>query len=210
MHQRGSGRRRALAVAAVALALMVAAPELASTAGAASGRRRGVHTEFATKHKKKKLTPAQKKAKFRAYLKAHPKLVARKLKSYPAVVRKKLKTGGVKGKATTVKHKKKKKKKAKPVFAVKASKKKSKKPLTAAQKKKRRRTLAAAAAAKKSKTKTHPLSAKDYFEILLLALLPFGVIAALLLGTDRMRRPRAPSPSRRRRTLVITPMRGNR
>jgi hypothetical protein len=76
----------------------------------------------------------------------------------------------------------------------------------------RGRRAARVGAAKRPKAvKSHALGMSGWAELLLLAVLPFGAVGATLLGTDRVRRPReprAPSPSKRRRTLVITPMRG--
>jgi hypothetical protein len=80
----------------------------------------------------------------------------------------------------------------------------------AAKKKHRRRVGAAAVAAKrhkkKSKSSGYSLSAVDWLEIALLVLAPFAAVALLLYISDVRRRPRAPSRSKRRRSLVITPL----
>src|SRR5205823_4851113 len=82
----------------------------------------------------------------------------------------------------------------------------------AAKRKHRRRAGGAAVAAKrhkkgkKSKSSGHSLSAVDWLEIALLVLAPFAAVALLLYITDVQRRPRAPSRTKRRRSLVITPL----
>ena len=223
MRKRGFVRTRGLLIAAIVLAIGVAAPEMGAPAGAAVARsgvrsevqaRPAARSDRVAKKRKRKvvkratLTAAQRKARLASYFRAHPGLVAKKLGKTPVKTAKKpLKKKPAKKKA------------------------KKKKPLTAAQKrraaaaaKKRRAAVAAkkrrAAAAKKKKAgtakkavKKHPLGATGWTELFFLALLPFAIVAAVLLGTDRARRPReprAPSPSKRRRTLVITPMRGRR
>ena len=75
MRKRGWAWRSGATFMALAVALVVAAPELAPAAGAATAR-----AELATKHKqqrhRKKLTAAQKKALLAKYIKAHPGVVA--------------------------------------------------------------------------------------------------------------------------------------
>ena len=85
--------------------------------------------------------------------------------------------------------------------------KKKKKPAKA--KKKAAKAKKATTAAAKKKTGGHPLGLVDYLEMLLLVLSPFAAVALLLFGSDFQRKPRAPSRTRRRRTLVITPMSRN-
>jgi len=212
MRMRGYGRKRSFAIAAIVLVISVAAPEIDAPAGAVVPRtaarsavqaRPQAHGARAVAKRRKRkpvrrprLTAAQRKARLQRYFKAHPGLVAEKLG---------------KARVNTVK-----------------------KPLTAAQRRRaaaaRKRKAAAAArkrraaaakrkgkgkggAAKSKPVKKHALGLTGWTELFFLALLPFAAVAAVLLGTDRARRPReprAPSPSKRRRTLVITPMRGRR
>ena len=227
MRKRGFGRKRSLLIAAIVLAISVAAPELDAPAGAVVARssarselqaRPAVRSARVAKRRKRKvvkratLTAAQRKARLQSYFRAHPGVVAKKLGKTPVKTAKPLKKKPLKKKPA----------KKKPA--------KKKKPLTAAAKKRaaaaarRRRALAAAkkrraaaakkkAAAAKKPVKKHALGVTGWTELFFLALLPFGAVAAVLLGTDRARRPReprAPSPSKRRRTLVITPMKGRR
>ena len=225
MRKRGFGRKRSLVIAAIVLAISVAAPELDAPAGAVVARssaraelqaRPAARSARVAKRRKRrvvrraKLTAAQRKARLQSYFRAHPGVVARKLGKTPVKTAKK----PLKKKPA----KRKKGKKGKPLSPA------ARKRAAAAARK--RRALAAArkrraAAAKKKKgaatkqkpLKKHPLGTTGWTELLLLALLPFGAVGAVLLGTDRSRRPRerrAPSPSKRRRTLVITPMKGRR
>jgi valyl-tRNA synthetase len=222
MRKRGFGRKRSLLIAAIVLAISVAAPELDAPAGAVVARagtraelqaRPAARSARVAKRRKRKvvrratLTAAQRKARLQSYFRAHPGVVAKKLGKAP-----------VKTAKMPLKKKPAKKKPAK-----------RKKPLTAAARKRRAAAAAAvaarkrraasakkktkSAAAKKKPVKKHALGVTGWTELFFLALLPFAAVAAVLLGTDRARRPReprAPSPSKRRRTLVITPMRGRR
>lgn len=61
-------------------------------------------------------------------------------------------------------------------------------------------------AAKKSGGGGHSMSLIGWAEILFFVLLPFLAVAGLLLWTDYQRKPRAPSLSKRKRSLVITPV----
>jgi hypothetical protein len=82
-----------------------------------------------------------------------------------------------------------------------------------AKNKKKKVSAAALAAARKKKNtaKSHPLGLTGWGEILLLAMLPLLAVGGLLFITDRLRQPPAPpTPKRRRRTLVITPLSRNR
>jgi hypothetical protein len=215
MRKRGFARKRSFAIAAIVLAISVGAPELAAPAGAViartadrtemQARPAGRPALAAKKRKVKKrkapkrapMTAAQRKARLTTYLKAHPGVLAKKLGVAPAKVKKPL---AKKHKAVKKKKKPAKGKKKRPVRRVPAKKKKK----TAA-------ALAAAAAARRRKAaQKHALGTTGWTELLLLALLPFGAVGGVLLGTDLQRKPReprAPSPSKRRRTLVITPMR---
>jgi hypothetical protein len=211
-------------IAAFVLAISVAAPEMDAPAGAVVARssaraelqaRPAARSDRVAKRRKRRvvrratLTAAQRKARLQSYFRAHPGVVAMKLGKTPVKTAKK----------PLKKKPKKKLKKKKPLSAA------AKRRAAAAARK--RRALAAAkkrraaaakkrklgAATKKQPVKKHPLGTTGWTELALLALLPFGAVGAVLLGTDRARHPReprAPSPSKRRRTLVITPMRGRR
>lgn len=65
MHKRGAWRRRGFAIVAVALAFAVIAPELALPAGAVSSR-----VELAGKRRKRAVSPAVRKARILAAMKA--------------------------------------------------------------------------------------------------------------------------------------------
>ena len=209
MRMRGMGRQRVWLVAAIVLVIALAVPGIGAPAGAATARPAGraelsargtSRPELAAKKRKAKkrkvkrapMTAARRKALLTRYLKAHPGVLAQHL----AATGKKAAT-----KPLATKKKKPLKKKKKPA-------KKKKKPAkrTPAKKKKPART-----AAKKAKpVKKHPLGTTGWTELFLIALLPFASVGGVLLGTDRLRRPRLPklpSPAKRRRTLVITPMR---
>ena len=230
MRERGIGRRRYMAIAAVLIALSVAAPEAISPAGAAAVRTTGRtelsqsrpagHATLLAKRKKRKrkgrkLSSAARKAKLLRYLKSHPKVVAAHLRTTgaklrPAALRKNPKLL----RAYLKKHPKKKlgakgakvPPKRKPggkALAKKLGKKKTTKKKTS--------KAALAAAKKKNATKSHPLGLTGWGEIALLALLPLLAVGLLLYVTDRLRQPPPPpTPKRRRRTLVITPMSRNR
>jgi hypothetical protein len=209
MRKRGFPRKRSFAVAAIVLVMSMAAPELAAPAGAVVARsanrieqaRPAARHALATKRRKRKavrpLTAAQRKARLRTYLKAHPGVVAAKLGKKPAAKKPAAKKPAKKHKKPVKAHKK------KPVKRAPAKKKKKRTAAAIA--------AAAAAAKRKKEQEKHALGTTGWAELLLLALLPFGAVGGVLLGTDRARRPReprAPSPSKRRRTLVITPLRG--
>ena len=194
-----------MAIAAVVVALGVAAPELAPPAGAALARsangiemqsQPATHGVLVAKKTKRRKAAAKRKAKLAKYIKSHPGAL-KSLKGKKLTLKQKLKA-----KAALKKHAKKKKKKT--AAAARAAQKKSKRKKVGA--------VALAANTKKNKNagKGHPLGTTGYLEILLLALLPFAVVALVLCITDYQRTPRAPSPQRRRRTLVITPMSRNR
>jgi len=194
-----------LGIAVVVLAISVAAPEMSAPAGAVAVRstnrtelqaRPAVRQALVAKRRKRRarrvvrstpLTVAQRKARLVSYLKAHPGLVAKRLGTT----------------AAKVKH---------PVVKKRPLAKKGVKAAKRLAPRRRPVRRAALGAAKKPKAvKNHALGMSGWAELFLLALLPFGAVGATLLGTDRARRPReprAPSPSKRRRTLVITPMRG--
>jgi hypothetical protein len=144
----------------------------------------------------------------RAYLKGHPKFLARKLKAHPALLARALRKKGVRVKVpkahTTAKRHKRK---------VSAKTRRRRRAAAAAKhkKKRRRRAVGAAAVAKRHKSKHkkgagHSLSLIDYLEIALLILAPFAAVALFLYVSDVRRRPRAPSRTKRRRSLVITPL----
>jgi hypothetical protein len=224
MRKRGFGRKRSFVIAAIVLAISVAAPELDAPAGAVVARssaraelqaRPADRSARVAKRRKRRvvkratLTAAQRKARLQSYFRAHPGVVAKKLGKAPVKAAKKPL------KKKPAKRKGKKKKPLSPAAKKRAAAAARKRRALAAAKK--RRAAAAkkkkGAATKKNTVKKHPLGTTGWTELLLLGLLPFGAVGAVLLGTDRARRPReprAPSPSKRRRTLVITPMKGRR
>ncbi len=230
MRERGIGRRRRfMAVAAILVALSVVAPELAAPAVAAPTRssartemqqsRPAARSELVAKRRKRRNRAAIAKrfhAQIVRYLRKHPRIVAQHLRSKglkirasalrrkPRLVRAYLKT-----------HPKKRKNHAR--IAPRKTGKGTKRPARAAVKprKKRKKVSAAALAAARKKqkkaAKSHPLGMTGWGEILLLAMLPLLAVGALLFITDRLRQPPAPpTPKRRRRTLVITPLSRNR
>jgi len=204
-HMGGSGRRRGLAVLALVLTLCVAAPELGGIATAATpapGSSASKPTNVVLVARK---TRSQvERAHFRAYLRRHPNILKRKFAKHPRLLAARLRAKAGK-------------KKRGAYFGAKARKHKKNKKKAAAKKKRRRRAGAAAGAAavgkkaKKHKGKSSKNSGKslgwtDWLAIGLLALAPFAAVALLLYITDLRRRPRAPSRSKRRRSLVITPL----
>jgi len=208
----GSGRRRVMAAAAVVLALCVAAPELATPVGAATPSAAGTaasqpggHIVLVARHRSR---AALRRARVRAYLKGHPKVTARKLAAHPGAFARALRKKGIPAKTPRQARVAAKRHKRTRVSA----KTRRRRAAAAAHRKRRRRAGAAAIAAKrhkkhkKSKSSGHSLSAVDWLEIALLVLAPFAAVALLLYITDVQRRPRAPSRTKRRRSLVITPL----
>jgi hypothetical protein len=147
---------------------------------------------------------AIRRARVRAYLRGHPKFAVRKLKAHPILYARALRRKGIPAKL--------------PRTARANIKRYKKRHAKVSAKVRRRRRLAAAAAvaarrhkngsksSKKSKSSGYSLSAVDWLEIALLVLAPFAAVALLLYISDARRRPRAPSRSKRRRSLVITPL----
>jgi hypothetical protein len=206
----GSGRRRVMAVAAVVLALCVAAPELAAPIGAATPTTTGTAASQPNGHvvliARRRSRAAIRRARVRAYLKGHPKVAARKLKAHPILYARALRRKGIPAKLPRQARANVKRHKRKAHVSAKVRRQRA----AAAKKKHRRRVGAAAVAAKrhkkKSKSSGYSLSAVDWLEIALLVLAPFAAVALLLYISDVRRRPRAPSRSKRRRSLVITPL----
>jgi hypothetical protein len=209
LHLGGSGRRRVMAVAAVVLALCVAAPELGAAAGAATPTPAGTSASRPSGTvvlvARRRSHAAVRRARVRAYLKGHPKAVARKLNAHPGLLARALRKKGIPAKAprASAKHRKKARRYVSP-------KTRRRRAAAAAKRKRRRRGAALAVGAKHKKSKKkasgHSLSMKDWLEIVLLVLAPFAAVALLLYITDVRRRPRAPSRTKRRRSLVITPL----
>jgi hypothetical protein len=208
----GSGRRRVMAVAAVVLALCVVAPELAApigaatptTTGTAASRPNGPVVLVARRRSR----AAIRRARVVAYLKGHPKVAAKKLKAHPILYARALRRRGIPAKLPRQARAGAKRHKRKAHVSAKVRRRRA---AGAAKKKHRRRAGAAAVAAKrhkkkKSKSSGYSLSAVDWLEIALLVLAPFAAVALLLYISDVRRRPRAPSRSKRRRSLVITPL----
>jgi hypothetical protein len=206
----GSGRRRVMAVAAVVLALCVVAPELAAPIGAATLTTTGTAASQPNGHvvlvARRRSRAAIRRARVRAYLKGHPKVAARKLKAHPILYARALRRKGIPAKLPRTARANVKRRKRVHVSA----KVRRRRAAAAAKKKHRRRVGAAAVAAKrhkkKSKSSGYSLSGVDWLEIALLVLAPFAAVALLLYISDVRRRPRAPSRSKRRRSLVITPL----
>jgi len=209
----GSGRRRVMAFAAVVLALCVAAPELAAPVGAATPTAAGTAASQPNGHvvlvARRRSRAAIRRARVRAYLKGHPKVTARKLSAHPGAFARALRKKGIPAKTPRQARASRRHRRTGRVYV---SAKVRRRRAAVAKKRHRRRAGAAAIAArrhkknKKSKGSGHSLSAVDWLEIALLVLAPFAAVALLLYITDVQRRPRAPSRSKRRRSLVITPL----
>jgi hypothetical protein len=230
MRERGIGRRRRfMAVAAVLVALSVAAPELASPADAAPARssartemqqsRPAGRPELVAKRRRKRRSKAalarRRRARLVRYLRQHPRLVASHLRS----TGRKIRASALRKKPRLVRaylktHPKlRKHSKARVTPAKRGTARRHPVAAPKRKKKKKKVTAAALAAAKRKKkaSKSHPLGLTGWGEIALLALLPLLAVGALLFITDRLRQPPAPpTPKRRRRTLVITPLSRNR
>jgi hypothetical protein len=209
----GSGRRRVMVGAAVVLMLCVAAPELATPAGAAAPTTAGTAASRPNGPvvlvARRRSRAAVRRARVRAYLKGHPNLVARKVSAHPAAFARQLRKKGIPAKTPRQARAGKRRRRAGRAHV--SAKVRRKRAATAAKRKHRRRAGAAAVAAKRHKKKKgagsgYSLSAIDWLAIALLVLAPFAVVALWLYITDVQRRPRAPSRSKRRRSLVITPL----
>jgi hypothetical protein len=213
----GSGRRRGRAVTAVLLALCVAAPELGGVAAAAtSSARAGSSASEPTNVvlvAKRRTRSQVERARFRAYLRRHPNVLKRQAKRHPGAFRRKVirKVRLASGKPVP-----------RPARARRGAyagaKAKNKKKAAARKKQQQRRRRAAIVgagaagkrrgqnqAARNNRGGGDSLGWSDWLAIGLLVLAPFAAVALLLYITDLRRRPRAPSRSRRRRSLVITP-----
>jgi hypothetical protein len=205
-HMGGCGRRRFVAIAALALALCVAAPELGGVAAAAtpsSGSSASKPTGVVLVARRRTRSQVER-ARFRAYLRRHPNVLVNKIRKHPGLYARYLRKR--KGKYAAKRTQKAGKRKRHAAA-------RHKKRATA---KKRRRAAAVGAAAahkkkggskskKSSKSSGKSLSWSDWAGIALLVLAPFAAVALLLYITDLRRRPRAPSRTKRRRSLVITP-----
>jgi len=224
MRERGIGRRRRVAVAAILVALSVAAPELASPAGAASTRPAG-RTEMQSrsaardtrvakrrKRRRRRLSGAQRKGKLAQYLRQHPTVLAQHLRASGAKIRPAaLRKNPALVRAYLKQHPKKKLGTKGKFMLKKGAKKLAPKGAKPAKHGAKTGKAALASAKKKNGTKGHPLGLTGWGEIALLAMLPLLAVGALLFITDRLRQPPAPpTPKRRRRTLVITPLSRNR
>jgi hypothetical protein len=163
------------------------------------------------------------RARFRAYLRRHPKVLKRQAKRHPASFRrrvirrvrlasgKRVQRAGPARKRRARAGGKARAGKARRNYA--GAKARGKKKANAKKKQRRRRgvAIAGAAAARRKRAQSNraggadSLGWSDWLAIGLLALAPFAAVALLLYITDLRRRPRAPSRSKRRRSLVITP-----
>jgi hypothetical protein len=208
----GSGRRRVMAGAALVLVLCVAAPELAAPVGAAPPTPAGTAASRPNGHvvlvARRRSRAAIRRAHVRAFLRSHPKVAARKLKAHPILYARALRRKGIPAKLPRQARANIRRHKRGYHFSAGVRRRRA---LVAARRKHRRRVGAAAVAArrhknKKSKSSGYSLGGIDWLEIALLVLAPFAAVALLLYITDVRRRPRAPSRSKRRRSLVITPL----
>jgi len=201
---------------AVLLALCVAVPELAAPVGAATPSAAGTAASRPNGHvvlvARRRSRAAIRRARVRAYLKGHPKVTARKLSAHPGAFARALRKKGIPAKTPRQARAARKVRKHRKRAYV-SPKARRRRAATAKQKRRRRAAAAAAAKhhkkgkkAKKSKRSGYSLSGIDWLEIALLVLAPFAAVALLLYITDVRRRPRAPSRSKRRRSLVITPL----
>jgi hypothetical protein len=223
MSQNGaSGRRRGKAIAAMLLALCVAAPELGGVAAAATsftGRDTSQPTEVALVARRREASHRER-SRIRAFLRKHPNVLTRRIKKHPNYVARRMRRGAkAKPGARAVRKANQKKRRARRGGRKHARRANARRHVKK-NKKNRRRTAAAVAAARKkkgnkgnksaargknAKNSGDPLGWKDWLAIGLLILAPFAAVALLLYITDLRRRPRAPSRSKRRRSLVITP-----
>jgi hypothetical protein len=228
-HMGGSGRRRGRAVAAVLLALCIAAPELGGVAAAATSSTSSAGSSVSEPTNvvlvaRRRSRSQVERARFRAYLRRHPKVLERQAKRSPGTFRRRvirrvrLASGKRVQKAAPARKRraraggKARARKARRAYA--GAKARRKKNANAKKKQRRRRGAAVAgtAAARKKRAQNNRANAgadslgwSDWLAIGLLALAPFAAVALLLYITDLRRRPRAPSRSKRRRSLVITP-----
>jgi hypothetical protein len=205
-HMGGSGRRRGRAIAALLITLCVAAPELGGVAAAAtpspSTSASAAKPTSVVLVARRRTRSQVERARFRAYLKRHPTVMKNQIKRHPNAFKRHIRKAGTKQKHS-------------PYAAAVRKKAKKHKRKAAAKKKHRRRGAAVAGAAaakrkkgnagKNAKNNGDGLSWSDWAGIGLLILAPFAAVALLLYITDLRRRPRAPSRSKRRRSLVITP-----
>jgi hypothetical protein len=186
-------RRRGVAVVALMIALCVGAPELVESAGAATPRpaaRTELQARVSTRPAQQQPTKIQRaRARRRALRAANKRKRTRSTKKR-------------RGKRKVKRGKKKVKRKAKRAKRGKLTIKQKRNRAKAKRAKNRKKSGAAAG----KKGKGGGLSLMGWAEILFFVLLPFLAVAALLFGTDYQRKPRAPSRTKRKRSLVITPV----
>jgi hypothetical protein len=198
MREGKSLRRRGAAIAALVIALCVGAPELAGPAGAAAPRpasRTELQARVTTR-------PAAARTVRGAAASTRP------AQTQPGAIAR----ARAKRRAARAARQRKRRRAAKKRRAS-AKKKRTKRQRAAAKRRnaaKAKRVAARrkrnAAAAKKANGGGKSMSMIDWAEVSFFALLPFLAVAALLFGTDYQRKPRAPSRTRRKRSLVITPV----
>jgi hypothetical protein len=204
------------------LACCVAAPELGGVAAASTPSPGGAvaKTGSVVLVARRGEASHRERKHIRRYLRKHPNVLTRKIAKYPGYVVRHMRKGatakpGAKA-VQTANHKKRRAHRGAKRHKRKAGRK-------AKHKKRRRRAGAAAGVAaahkhkakgkggkkgNKAKNSDKSLSMTDWLEIGLLVLAPFAAVALLLYITDLRRRPRAPSRTKRRRSLVITPNKG--
>jgi ABC-type Na+ efflux pump permease subunit len=187
MHKWAAWKRRGFAIAALALAFALVAPELAVPAGAASSR-----VELAGR-RKRALSPAARKAKILAAMKAQALAKAKTQAAQP----------------TTTLYKGAKKPKLTAAGLAKLRRALAAKSQTAKRAALNRRAAAAALAARRAAKKTKKTKKKKSSSLSLpmlafLAILPFVLIGIYLLASDYWRRR---VPRKRNASLVITRVR---
>jgi hypothetical protein len=191
-------RRRGMAVAALTIVLSLAAPELAAPLDAATAR-------------------SSSRTEMQARAAARPDLTARSERSAAGSARKAATQPGARIRAARARRRAARTRRQRTRRGkrtnrrVKRKGKRTKRQRTRTQRrnsaKGKRTKRRAAAAAKRSKGgSSKSLSTFGWLEILFFVLLPFLAVAGLLFGTDYQRKPRAPSRTKRKRSLVITPV----
>jgi hypothetical protein len=190
-------RRRGMAVAALTIVLSLAAPGLAAPLGAATAR-------------------SSSRTEMQARATGRPELTARSERSAAGSARKAATQPGAKIRAARARRRaararrsrarKGRRTKRKGKRKVKRTTRKGKRTQRRNAAKGKRTKRRAAAAAKGAKGGGKSMSTFGWLEILFFVLMPFLAVAGLLFGTDYQRKPRAPSRTKRKRSLVITPV----
>jgi hypothetical protein len=204
----------------------VAAPELGGVAAAAtSSSTSRSHAGSSVSQPldvvlvaKRRTRSQVERARFRRYLKRHPKVLKRQAKRHPGAFRRKVIRKVRAASGQRVRRPARARQARRGAYA--GAKARNKRKAVAKKKQRRRRAGLAAGAAAAGKRRGQNRAARnngsgggdslgwtDWLAIGLLVLAPFAAVALLLYITDLRRRPRAPSRTKRRRSLVITPHR---